>query len=139
MDTPLDLETACTRLCIDFATGVDERDYGRAIGAFAPDGLLRAPSGDFRGQAQIAGYLNARSSTIVTRHLCTNFRFAMQTDSIATGICYLLLLKRENSSNAKYPLPTPAVTVAEYHDIFVSTPAGWRIGERRVNVVFDPS
>ena len=75
-----DAEADCMRLCVDFANGVDARDYPRVVELFAPDGVLLTPAKAFRGHAGIADFLRARPLAMVTRHLCTNFRITDVTE-----------------------------------------------------------
>jgi len=133
-----DAEADCMRLCVDFANGVDARDYPRVVELFAPDGVLLTPAKAFRGHAGIADFLRARPLAMVTRHLCTNFRITPQLQGTATGVCYVVCFKTSCAADPEYPLKTPAPLVAEYHDTFVQTDTGWRIRERRINPVFDP-
>lgn len=133
-----DGEADCTRLCVDFANGVDARDYPRVIELFTSDGVLLTPARAFRGHAQIADFLRARPQAMVTRHLCTNFRITAQSQGAATGVCYVVCFKTACGADPVYPQKTPAPIVAEYHDTFSRTAAGWRIRERRIDPVFDP-
>jgi ketosteroid isomerase-like protein len=135
----LEVEQECIRLCVDFANGVDQHDDARVLDLFSADALLQTPAKTYRGRAEIAGFLEERSRSVATRHLCTNIRIAAQSESVATGRCYVLLFSAACEAAPVYPLKAPAPFVAEYSDEFVKTSDGWRIRERRIQVVFTPN
>lgn len=125
-------ESACTRLCNDFAYFVDTRDYEKLAALFVEDGSFERRGEVLQGRATILSSMQARPENVITRHACTNIRIDLQPDGSARGTCTLLLFHAVAGATPA----TPAITVAEYHDVYVQTAAGWRIRSRIAQVVF---
>lgn len=136
----LDCERSCTRLCHDFAWAVDTRRYELFASLFTPDGIFDRAGQTSRGQAQILKFLNARPVGKVTRHVNSNIRISMTGPETATGNCYTLVFGAElpPGTEVKLPLPSALPMLVEYEDDYVLTPDGWKFGQRRVNIVFQP-
>jgi ketosteroid isomerase-like protein len=137
-DLSLDVERDCSRLCIAFANGVDAHDNAVVLELFTDDAMLVTPARTYQGRAKIAGFLDARPASVVTRHLCTNIRISTQSESSATGQCCLQFFSVASEAAPVFPLKAPAPVVAEYRDEYLRTPAGWRIRHRRIEIVFVP-
>ncbi|WP_399684929.1 nuclear transport factor 2 family protein [Xenophilus sp.] len=129
-------ERACIRLCVDFANHIDARRYPELLDLFTPGGTLDRMGMVFQGRKQIARFLASRPDAIVTRHLCTNFRIAVEGDADARGVCYALFFQAAASSGV--PTMTGLPAIVEYHDRFKRTPDGWRIDERRILPAMQP-
>ncbi len=132
----LEIEAQLQRLCMEFANALDAHDHTRTLATLAPEAVMATPAGEARGLAQIEKTLRARPTAMVTRHICTNFQLLSHTGERATGVCYVTCFKR--SSQTPPPLRTPLPLVAEYHDDYIRTDAGWRVLARRIVLVFDP-
>lgn len=128
-------ESACTRLCNDFAYFVDTRDYQKLAALFVEDGSFERRGEVLQGRTAILDAMQARPENVITRHVCTNIRIDLQDDGSARGTCTLLLFHAVASASPAAPA-APAITVAEYHDVYVQTPAGWRIRSRVAQMVF---
>lgn len=128
----LEDEAACMRLCVDFANDLDARRYDAVLDLFAEDGSLDRMGTMFAGRPAIAAFLAARPADMTTRHLCTNIRVSIESDSQASGSCYVLFFQGAGEQEA--PVMTSAPSVVEYHDRFTRTAAGWRIHERRIRM-----
>lgn len=121
------------RLCVDFAHHLDARRYGPVLDLFTDDGVLDRMGTVFAGRAELDRFLEARSSAVTTRHLCTNIRVDFDGEDDATGSCYVLFFQGSNEGSTVAKAQS-AASVVEYHDSFVRTPAGWRIRERRIRM-----
>lgn len=132
------VEADCIRLCTDFAAAIDARDYPSVLSLFTEDGVL-APAGEiFTGRAEIERFLNARSLLLETRHHCTNIRIRAQTDGTATGSCYVICYKNASLPAGASPPRTATPILAEFHDRYIRTAAGWRIQQREVTIISNP-
>lgn len=124
------------RLSVDFANYLDARRYEAVLELFAEDGSLDRMGTLFTGRSAIANSLAARPTDMTTRHLCTNIRVNFESNSSASGFCYVLFF--QGGAEQKAPVMTAAPSVVEYHDRFTRTAAGWRIHERRIRLAMQP-
>ncbi|MCY1204895.1 hypothetical protein D3C87_527540 [compost metagenome] len=131
-----ELEVLLNRLCTEFVNSVDAHDYARTLKTFASDAVVITPAGEFQGIAAIEKFLLARPTAMVTRHFSSNFQLTSHNGSSATGISYVVCFKR--FTDQPVPVKTPLPIVAEYHDTYTRTIAGWRIQKRRIQGIFDP-
>jgi len=122
-------EAACARLCNDFAYFVDHGDYEKLVGLFVETGSFERRGEVLSGRATILASMQARPGNVITRHACTNIRIDLQPDGSAHGTCTLILFHAVAGT-------APATTVAEYRDVYVHTPDGWRIRSRVADIVF---
>ena len=65
-------EAACTRLCLDFANGIDARDHERCANVFASDAVFDHITGRIEGRDGVMRMLQSRPADMVIRHMCTN-------------------------------------------------------------------
>jgi hypothetical protein len=126
----LDCEAACTRLCNDFAFLVDSREYEKLAALFTESATFERRGDILRGRAAILSNMQSRPNDVITRHVCTNLRIDLQQDGTATGTCYLLLFHTAAASAAHASSTPPALTVAEYRDVYVAVGGVWRIQSR---------
>lgn len=131
-----DVESACSRLIIDFASGMDHKDYPRVLQLFAQDATLDRAGLVMRGIDEIRGFLEQRPEHVVTRHLCTNIRVRTRGDDEADGTCYLQFFQSANEDSHPLPLKASATAVAEYLVRFVRQHGSWRIRDFRIRPVF---
>lgn len=132
----VELEVLLNRLCTSFVNALDARDHAKTLSTFASDALVVTPAGEFQGIAEIEKFLLARPPTMVTRHFSSNFQLTGHSGTSASGISYVVCFKR--FTDQPLPLKTPLPIVAEYHDTYVRTAAGWRIQKRHIQGIFDP-
>lgn len=133
MDRNQECESACARLCVDFAWFVDNGEYEELVALFAEQGTFERRGDVWRGRASILAGMRARPAATVSRHVCTNIRIRLQADGSALGSSYLLLFQ---SADAATGGATPAPILAEYSDVYVQEANGWRIASRVARVVF---
>jgi hypothetical protein len=126
----------CARLSHDFAYFVDHRDYEKFVALFVEDGTFERRGEVLRGRAGIMKAMQARPAELVTRHICSNIRIDLQADGTACGTGCLLLFHGSANGDTAGATPPHSVTVAEYSDVYVATPEGWRIRSRVTNIVF---
>lgn len=131
-------EAACARLCVDFANHIDARRYAAWLELFTEDGVLDRMGTRVTGRAELARFLEARSATVETRHLCTNVRVEIASGDEATGFCCALFFQGTPGEPGQPATLTGAPSVVEYHDRYRRTPQGWRIQERRIRMALTP-
>lgn len=131
-------EAACARLCVDFANHVDARRYDAWLDLFTEDGGLDRMGTIVSGRAELARFLEARPTTVETRHLCTNIRVELSSADEATGFCYVLFFQGVPGGPGQPATVSGAPGVVEYRDRYRRTPQGWRIQERRIQMALKP-
>jgi hypothetical protein len=130
------VEHACAKVSIAFANAIDRNDYDAVIGLFASDGILDRWGNAIQGHAALRQWLDSRPRDVTTRHVCTNIMIERVSPGEARGTTYFTFYSAANAANGEaLPLEGPAV-VGEYHDRFVLTERGWRLGKRVVTPKF---
>jgi hypothetical protein len=123
------IERACERLVVDFAYFSDRREYEPLAALFAENGVMRRPSGDpLIGRAAILESYRSRPAGRITRHICTNIRVTVESDTLAHGLTYAVVYSAD-------PGQPPEQRIGEFEDEFVLTPDGWRLGSRQARFV----
>lgn len=133
-------ERACTRLSMDFAWHVDQRDHTAFVDLFAEDGVFERAAQRSVGHAAIRQFLDARPADRVTRHVCSNIRIDMTGPATATGTCAALMFQATPpiGAAATQPLPVTSPVIVDYVDDYVLTASGWKFKHRRTTLVFQP-
>ncbi len=131
-------EAACTRLCVDFANHIDARRYDAWLDLFTDEGVLDRMGTKVTGRAALAGFLAARSPTVETRHVCSNFHIERVSADEATGVSYALFFQGVPDAPGQPATASGPPAVVEYHDRYRRTASGWRIQERRIRMAIKP-
>lgn len=131
-----DVESTCSRLIIDFANGMDLKDYPAVLRLFTQDATLDRAGLVMRGIDEIRDFLEKRPAHVLTRHLCTNIRVRPRSDDEAEGACYLQFFQSSNEESQALPVRASAPAVAEYFAGFVWQHGNWRIRDLRIRPVF---
>ncbi|MEM1106399.1 MAG: nuclear transport factor 2 family protein [Pseudomonadota bacterium] len=131
------IQSACEALSVKFAFHVDHGNAEQVAALFAQDGTFSRAGKIIDGPDAIKGLLSKRPATRVTRHVCTNISIDITNEDAATGNTYFLLFEGEDTdvSGGALPLELP-ITLGEYQDEFIRTPAGWKISKRTAIGVF---
>lgn len=121
---------ACADLIARFAYHVDHREFDEAVNLFDKDGVFERPDLTARGHAGIAAIWAERPESIITRHLCGPPCFLEVTDEKVRTVTNFTLyhLTHEGEGLPTCGAPTG---IAEFHDEFRRTDAGWRIFRRQ--------
>ncbi len=133
------IQRACEALVLDYASFRDG-ERGEALAElFSVDGTLVVNGQQYAGrQALLARF--ASPSKQMVRHMMSNIRITVESDSTASGISYALIFVGETPS--KFPTAPVEVSgfaaMGEYHDVFKRTANGWRIAARRFVPIFLP-
>lgn len=136
-----EIERDCVRLVLRSLRAFDERDWSAYAELFTEDGVFiraNAPNEPLVGREALRRALEERPASRLTRHLCTNLEIDILDAEHARGFCYLLLYAGDASQpETTGSRPADRVQrVGEYRDVFVRTPAGWRIGRREGRLIF---
>ncbi|WP_082753572.1 nuclear transport factor 2 family protein [Mycobacterium sp. NAZ190054] len=124
---------ALTELVAELAWRQDHRDVDGLFELLAPDPQICTSAGSYNGPAEVRAWCDRLATlTSVTRHSCSNLRFAAEGPGEASGTV-LVTAYRHTEGTAESTLP---FVVAEYADRYTRTDAGWRLRSRSVHRVF---
>lgn len=132
MDQTLAAEdhAALAALVAELAWRQDHRDVDGLFELFAADPQISTSAGSYNGSADVRGWCDRLATlTSVTRHACSNLRFAAEGPGEASGTV-LVTAYRHVEGTAESTLP---FVVAEYADRYTRTDAGWRLRSRSVH------
>ena len=129
-----ELEQACEDLVLDYALYRDRKDADAFASLFAEDAVLTVLGNVFKGRSVIKQRLVDGRDGPVTRHMMSTIRIFAQSEDTANGVSYVTVY---GAPDAQFPLKVDGfLSVGEYHDKFVRTDAGWKIGRRTFVPVF---
>jgi hypothetical protein len=122
-----------TRLVTELVWRIDHGRADTAADLFTGDGEMVLGPAAMHGRDEIEAWGRQRAVVhYTTRHVCTNLRFEASGDDAATGTTVVTVYRHTGDG----PRDTWALTVGEYTDQFVRTPAGWRFRSRRIEQLF---
>jgi hypothetical protein len=128
------VESACTRLCIAFANHIDARRYGEWLDLFIDEAVLDRLGTRLVGRAALQAFVQGRSTTVETRHLCSNIQIRHDGGDEASGFSLALFYQGVVVTPGQPPQISAAPSVVENHDVYRRTAQGWRIQERRIRM-----
>src|ERR1700761_460648 len=114
------IEAACIRLQMRYGTLADRQDAAfRDL--FVPDASIELPGyPPFAGvDAIMAGQAEWRASTVLMRHVCTNFTIDVIDQTHAKGLCYLSVFVGDATKLSAGPQQPSQFSLGEFHDTFV--------------------
>jgi uncharacterized protein (TIGR02246 family) len=132
------IQDACRDLVLRSVECADAHDAAGLAALFAPDGVLRRPSGEpLIGRAAIEAAYAQRPRERLTRHLVTNTRVEVESPTAATARSRVLLWAG-STEDADGPQGRPlrgAQLVGEFVDRFALSAEGWRFASRDASFV----
>lgn len=137
----LAIERACEKLVYEFAEAVDLRNDRHLENLFSEDATYARPTDPntvIRGRETIVKAFEARPGGRVTRHICTNVRITVDSETRAHGVSRVVLIAgpTEPPAHPQFGYRADArQLIGEYEDEFVKTPQGWRFASRRGRVI----
>ncbi|MBY4596072.1 nuclear transport factor 2 family protein [Ottowia caeni] len=137
LSTQADIQAACGQLIVDFANGLDHKDYAKVLGVFADDATLDRAGQVIRGIEEIRSFLGKRPVNQVTRHLCTNISIRARSDDQADGTCYVHFFQSPNEEGHPLPVKAAVTAIVEYIVGFFQRDGVWQIKELKIQPVFD--
>ena len=132
------IERECERLLVRVLRLADFGSVEEAAGLFTPDGALAAPVGRVEGWEQLRAILSVRRKLPerTERRVLSNLLLRVGDADRAEGTAYVTVYSHEGPAVAgEVPLVGPqALGLCSVR--FARTPAGWRIGEIRIEPTF---
>lgn len=126
-------ERACEALVHDYANLLDAYDYTGFMELWSENPSLNMLGRTHQGQAAIRSWLDAREPGMICRHLVSNLRIRVLSETEAEGRCYTLAFRAGHALQAPPgPISTPTFLVS-YRDSFrLEGARGWRLAHRDV-------
>ena len=129
------------RLVLDAQHALDTKAFDDFVQLFTPEGRLYRPTTPepLVGRDAIhQAYLNNPPNRL-NRHLVTNQRVTLLSDTEAHSLAYVTLYSSEAGERESdvFGAPVHRSLVGEYHDHCVFTDDGWRLKERRALFVLN--
>lgn len=124
---------ALRRLVEQYARAVDRRDPDRLAEVFTDDAVLITLAGEVRGHEQLRSIPRRLDRYRATMHLLGSHHTETAADGTAIGWTDCVahhVYERDGVERVH-------VMYLRYHDCFRATEAGWRIAERRLELLWD--
>jgi len=133
-DTDADVERACGNLVLDYAYHRDRMDGAALANLFTEAGVLSVLGETYQGRSAIRARLENDREAPLSRHLMSTQRIFVDGPDRARGVSYATVYL---APRGELPRPVEGFAgIGEYHDEFVRTPDGWKIGKREFVPVF---
>lgn len=127
----------CQALIHAFCHFIDHGEAPKVVGLFTEDGVFDRKGAVLRGHAALADAMARRPPGMVTRHVCSNIVLRAESPDRIVGTTAFLLLRRDGAEPVADTSPAACLeAVGDFEDVFVRTPAGWRIASRKAVPVF---
>jgi len=124
---------ALRQLVEQYARGADTRDAVLYADVFTDDAYLHTGRGEIRGRDELLTVAPRLARYRVTMHLVANHYVTFDGDNDARGLAYC------QASHVREVDGVDWVYVMQilYHDVYVREPRGWRVRERRLELLWD--
>jgi uncharacterized protein (TIGR02246 family) len=124
---------ALRALVQQYARGADTRDAELYAGVFTDDAYLHTGRGEIVGREALLTVAPRLARYRVTMHLVANHDVAFDGDDNAHGTAYCQASHVREVDGVDWVYVMQIV----YHDVYVREPRGWRIKERRLELLWD--
>jgi hypothetical protein len=134
----IEIERACERLILVYASALDRGDMSAAADCFAANGSFArpmTPDAVIEGREAIRAGLLTRPRSLLTRHLTTNVMIDVESRDAASGISCLTMISTTPAEGAKPPFVSQGpIWFGEMKDRFVRENGEWKFLERRGSI-----
>jgi uncharacterized protein (TIGR02246 family) len=124
---------ALRALVQQYARGADTRDAVMYADVFTDDALLHTGRGEIVGREALLTVAPRLARYRVTMHLVANHDVTFDADDRAHGTTYCQASHVRDVDGSDWVYVMQIV----YHDVYVREPRGWRIEERRLELLWD--
>lgn len=137
----IEIERTCTRLILEAAACTDRRDFVELAQLFQTEGRLfrpTDPANPLVGREAILNSYQARPSTRMTRHFCTNIIVTPESAQRARALCYVQVLTADTErgpEGASGYRANEKIMIGEFEDVFAKTQGQWLFAERHARFV----
>jgi hypothetical protein len=130
-DTTVRLELR--RLVEQYARGADTRDAELFADVFTDEGVLHTSRGDIIGRADLLKVAPRLGRYKATMHMVGNHYVTFDDADHAAGVTYCEATHMREVEGADWVYVMRIV----YHDVYVREGRGWRISERRLQLLWE--
>ena len=113
-----------------FAWALDLHDFDALTDVFIADAHYASLGREFHGRDELIASFRSRGGARTTRHGLGNLLLAGRPDGTVTGLGSWHTFAAHVETSPDEPAPVGLYMVADFHDRYVETAAGWRIAER---------
>lgn len=135
------IEQDCRQVVLRSARYLDVGNFAAFANLFATDAVWARHDHHLKGREDIRAFLQARGQKYLVRHVVANLLVEASDLFTASSVAYVMTYQWEGEGDAQ-KLPAPIDLphlIGEWHDRLERTNEGWRIAERRTQVIFrDP-
>jgi hypothetical protein len=124
---------ALRQLVEQYARGADTRDAELYADVFTDDAILHTNRGDICGRTDLLKVAPRLGRYKATMHLVGNHYVTFDGDDHAHGLAYCEASHMREVEGVDWVYVMRIV----YHDVYVREPRGWRISERRLELLWD--
>jgi uncharacterized protein (TIGR02246 family) len=124
---------ALRALVQQYARGADTRDAELYADVFTDDAYLHTGRGEIVGREALLTVAPRLARYRVTMHLVANHDVVFDNDDLAHGTAYCQASHVRDVDGVDWVYVMQII----YHDIYVREPRGWRIKERRLELLWD--
>lgn len=135
------IEQDCRQVVLRSARYLDVGNFPAFANLFTTDAIWARHDHNLQGREDIRAFLQARGQQNIVRHIVSNLLVEATDLFTANSVAYVMNYQsagEANETNLPAPLDLPHL-IGEWHDRLERTDEGWRIAERRTQVIFrDP-
>lgn len=134
------IEWECRQLALRFTALSDRQEWQAACALLTEDAIFARPTdpdNPLVGRTAIQAAFEARPSTRITRHICTNLVTTARSETQVFGQLYALLYTGDkNDDGDAVMVADDKQLIGEFEDDYVRTEHGWRIAKRVGRIIF---
>ena len=129
----------CAGLVNRLYYALDEHDYTVVDQLFAEDAQFVRLGARLDGVAAIRAAFAKRPRDMATRHVISNAVVTLQSETAATGVFYMLVVRRHGvQADTPRPIPVPGPwRLSVVRAAFRRTADGWRIARQETESAFE--
>ncbi len=130
------IQTSCAMLVARYGQLADQREHRSFSEVFAPDGQWIRPGMHMRGREEIFVFMESRSPTALTRHVCGSIHIEVVDADHAHGLSYTTVYREANDRGEGAAKLVRPEMVVDYRDDYVRIEGRWHIARRHTTVIF---
>jgi SnoaL-like domain len=130
----------CENVILEIAWLTDHGPHLQIVDHFTIDGSFSRDGEIHVGKAALEDMYKKRPASLFTRHILSNIRVKMLSDTEAVATSYAMVF-RFRSAEGGAPVPpvdlTKPESLSEYHDTFQNEGGAWKISSRLLKTMIN--
>jgi len=130
----------CENVILDVAWLTDHGPHLQIVDHFTPDGSFSRDGEVHVGKAALEEMYKKRPQSLFTRHILSNLRVKILSDTQAVAISYATVFRFRNSSGSPPIQPvdlSKPESISEYYDTFQKVSGTWKISARLLKTMIN--